>query len=528
MGYVVPAEEPLSLQRPAPVSEADLARVSWCRRAFVDTGGPTLNSQWEGGSQPLYLRSLPVLRHELHLLVRLRRGTPEEEIGSWSYGRKCSSVEQTLGIHDDFFELGGHSLLATKLMVRIHKTFQQDIPLRLLFEAPTIAAFADHLVSQEQPSLSKAHLPLVPVPRDGALPLSFAQQRLWFLDQFEPDSTAYLLTQALRLTGPLNHSALEQSLNALVERHESLRTTFAMAEGEPVQVIAPSLLLPLPVVDLQDLSAAEQERAIGQRVQEDASTPFDLAVGPLIRATLLQVGPEEHIFLLTLHHIITDGWSMGLLFRELAALYQAACEGQPAELPPLAVQYADYSAWQRQWLQGEVLEQHLSYWREHLHAPLPVLTLPTDFPRPAVQTHHGASVSGSLSAELTQALRALSHQAGSTLFMTVLAALDVVLARWSGQDELCVGVPSAGRHHADIEQLIGFFINTLVVRTELSGNPTFLELVGRVREGALGAYAHQAIPFEKLVEELKPVRDPSRSPLFQVLVNMLPPREGGA
>ena len=334
---------------------------------------------------------------------------------------------------------------------------------------------------------------MVPVPRDGPLPLSFAQQRLWFLDQFEPESTAYHLSQALRLTGLLNHSAWEQSLNALVARHESLRTTFAMAEGEPVQVIAPSLMLPLSVVDLQDLSATEQERAIGQRVEEDASTPFDLSVGPLIRATLLQVGPEEQVFLLTLHHIITDGWSVGLLFRELAVLYEAACDGQPAELPPLAVQYADYSAWQRQWLHGEVLEQHLSYWREHLHAPLPVLSLPTDFPRPAVQSHHGASVSASLSAELTQALRALSHQAGSTLFMTVLAALEVVLARWSGQDELCVGVPSAGRHHADIEHVIGFFINTLVVRTELSGNPTFLELVGRVREGALGAYAHQAL-----------------------------------
>jgi amino acid adenylation domain-containing protein len=421
-----------------------------------------------------------------------------------------------VGIDDSFFELGGHSLLATKLLVRIRNTFQQDVALRTIFEAPTIAELADHLATREQTALPADDLPLIPVPRDGALPLSFAQQRLWFLDQFEPGSTAYLLTRVLRLTGPLNHSALEQSLNSLVARHESLRTTFATVEGTPVQVIAPVLILPLSVVDLQDLSAEEQETAIHQRVQEEASTPFALAVGPLIRTTLLKIGPEEQVFLLTLHHIITDGWSMGILFRELAALYQAACEGQPLDLPPLPIQYVDYTAWQRQWLQGEALEQQLAYWREQL-TDLTLLDFPTDHPRPPMLTHHGQRHTFTLSPTLLKGIKAVSQQAGTTLFMTLLAAFHVILARYSGQHDIAVGTPVANRDRQEIEGLIGFFLNTLVLRTDLSGNPPFLRVLHQVREHCLQAYAHQDIPFEKLVEELQPVRDPSRHPLFQVM-----------
>lgn len=432
-----------------------------------------------------------------------------------------------IGIHDNFFELGGHSLLAMKLLSRVDKLLQREVPLRVLLGVPTIAGVATFIDEASQEGSMRERTPLKPVSRDSPLPLSLAQRRLWFLDQLEPGSTAYLLSRNLRLRGPLNQSAFEHSLQALITRHESLRTTFGMQEGNPVQVIAPSLPFTLPVVDLQALSLTEQEQAIQDYLQTNARTPFDLTVGPLLRATLLKLSAEEHVFLLTLHHIITDGLSMGILFRELATVYRDHCEGHSTTLPPLPIQYADYGAWQHQWLQGEVLEQHVAYWREHLQAPVPVLNLPTDCPRPAVQTHNGASLSGSMSAEATQALRALSQQTGTTLFMTVLAALDLLLSRWSGQDDVCVGIPNAGRQHADIEHVIGFFINTLVVRTDLSGDPTFHELLARVREATLGAYAHQTLPFEKLVEELQPVRDQSRTPFFQVLVNMEPPGKGG-
>jgi amino acid adenylation domain-containing protein/non-ribosomal peptide synthase protein (TIGR01720 family) len=347
-------------------------------------------------------------------------------------------------------------------------------------------------------------------------PLSFAQQRLWFLDQFEPDSTAYNLTQALRLTGRMDYEALERGVNALVERHESLRTTFSMAEGEPVQVIAPSLIIPLPVVDLQDLSAEELETAVRQRVEEEASTPLDLSTGPLIRTTLLKTGPEEQIFLLTVHHIISDDWSMGILFRELVALYQGACEGKPCDLPRLPIQYADHAVWQRQWLQGETLEPQLAYWREQLDN-LPHLDFPTDHPRPPLVTHHGRRHAFALSSALLEGIKAVSHEAGTSLFMTLLAAFHVLLARYSGQRDIAVGIPVANRGRPEVEGLIGFFINTLVLRADLSGDPSFTQVLHQVREHCLQAYSHQDVPFEKIVEELQPVRDPSRHPLFQVM-----------
>jgi amino acid adenylation domain-containing protein len=345
---------------------------------------------------------------------------------------------------------------------------------------------------------------------------SFSQTRLWFLDQFEPGSSVYNIPLTLRLKGVLDVGALEASLNALVARHEVLRTCFGVEAGDPVQVIAPTLTVPLPVDDLCGVPQAEREAQLQARVQAETDAPFDLAQGPLLRARLLQVGEKAHVLVLTVHHIISDGWSMGVLMRELSALYAACCQGLPSPLPELPIQYADYAIWQRDWLQGEVLEKQLSYWREQLK-DLPVLDLPTDRPRPAMQSFRGAQLHFDLPADLTQGLEKLSQRAGVTLFMTLLAAFQVLLQRYTGQDDIVVGSPIAGRNKVDIEGLIGFFVNTLVLRTDLSGNPTFMELLGRVREVALGAYAHQELPFDRLMEELQPARDMSRNPLFQVM-----------
>jgi amino acid adenylation domain-containing protein len=345
---------------------------------------------------------------------------------------------------------------------------------------------------------------------------SFAQSRLWFLDQFEPGSSAYNIPSALRLEGELDIEALEGALNALVERHEALRTHFGVEESAPMQEIVPELKVPLPVDDLSSVPEEQREAELHQRVQSETGSPFDLAQGPLLRARLLRLGEKTHVLVLTLHHIISDGWSTGVLMRELSALYGTCCRGEPSSLPALPIQYADYAIWQRDWLQGEVLEKQLSYWREQLK-DLSVLDLPTDRPRPAMQSSRGAQVQFELSEALTKGLETLSQRAGGTTFMTLLAAFQVLLQRYSGQDDVVVGSPIAGRNKVEVEGLIGFFVNTLVMRADLSGDPTFMELLARVRESALGAYAHQDLPFDKLVEELQPERDMSRNPLFQTM-----------
>jgi amino acid adenylation domain-containing protein len=360
------------------------------------------------------------------------------------------------------------------------------------------------------------------IPRRGVsdhCPLSFAQQRLWFLHQLEPEDTSYNMARALRMMDTFNGGALQAALETVVARHEVLRTRFEMVDGEPVQVIAPPQALEVPLTDLSELPQAEREAEAQRLAREEARRPFDLERGPLFRTKLLRLGEQEHVLLVTMHHIVSDGWSMGVLWRELGALYEAFFEGKPSPLAELPIQYADYALWQREWLRGEVLEEQLGYWRRQL-TDVPALELPTDRPRPAVQTHRGARQSFTLPESLTQALKDLSRREGTTLFMTLLAAFQVLLARHSGQDEFAVGTPIAGRKRAETEGLIGFFINTLVMRTDLSGEPTFRELLGRVREVALGAYEHQDLPFERLVEELKPERDLSRTPLFQVFFNM--------
>jgi amino acid adenylation domain-containing protein len=361
--------------------------------------------------------------------------------------------------------------------------------------------------------------------KPNAFPLSFAQQRLWFLDQLEPHSPLYNMPRAVRLQGRLNVEALQQALKVIVSRHETLRTTFTAVDGIPMQVIAEHPPADLPIIDLSARPEAAREVEVQGFIREEAERPFDLARDLPLRATLLRLGPEEHILLLTVHHIASDGWSMGILSREVAALYNAFSSGRSSPLPELPIQYADYAAWQRQWLQGEVLESQLAYWKLQLGGSPSMLELPMDRPRPAVQTYRGAKQSLLLVKSLGDALRALSQREGVTLFMMLLAAFQTLLHRYTGQDDIIVGSPIANRTRTEIEGLIGLFVNTLVLRTDLSGNPTFQELLGRVREVALGAYAHQDLPFEKLVEELHPERSLSHTPLFQVFINMLNPQD---
>jgi amino acid adenylation domain-containing protein len=360
----------------------------------------------------------------------------------------------------------------------------------------------------------------------NSFPLSFAQQRLWFLQQLEPNSALYTIPGLLHLRGELRQDALEASLYALIQRHEALRTIFLDLDGEPVQLLQSSLRLPLAVVDLQALPAADREAELRRLSVEQSSQPFDLAAGPLLRVLLARLAPDHHALLVTLHHIIADGWSLGIFVRELTALYAAALHSRDhgngsqsaaSPLPPLPIQYADYARWQRDRLQGTLLETQLDYWRQQLGPPLPVLELPSDRPRPAAQSFNGARLPLALSQGLTDALQTLSRREGATLFMTLLAAFQVLLHRYTGQHDILVGSPIAGRTRAETEHLIGMFVNTLVLRSNFADNPTFQETLRRVRSTALGAYAHQELPFEKLVEVLQPERSQSYAPIFQVM-----------
>jgi amino acid adenylation domain-containing protein len=369
--------------------------------------------------------------------------------------------------------------------------------------------------------------PIRRISREERIPLSYAQQRLWFIDQLEPGNPAYNLPLSVRLTGPLDITALEQSLSEVLRRHEALRTHFVELEGQPVQCIDDPVPLRLFVEDLSDMPADEREEELRQRLRVEAQQPFDLARSPLMRVRLLRSATDEHVLAVTMHHIASDGWSLNIFVGELASLYRAYAAGTVPSLPDLAVQYADYAVWQREWLQGEALEGHLAYWREQLRGAPPILELPTDRPRPATQTHHGAYQQVRISRELTDKLKALSHRNGATLFMTLLAGFQALLARYSGQEDIVVGSPVAGRTLCEIEGLIGFFVNTLVLQTKFDGDPTFDALLRRVREVALGAYAHQHVPFERLVEELQVQRDLSHTPLFQVMfvLQSAPPKE---
>ncbi|HEX9936860.1 MAG TPA: condensation domain-containing protein, partial [Longimicrobium sp.] len=359
--------------------------------------------------------------------------------------------------------------------------------------------------------------PIEPAGREGWLPLSFAQERLWFIDRLEPGSPVYNIPVAWRLGGALDVEALERSLGEIVWRHEALRTVFAEVDGTAVQVIAPFGGFVLPVEDLSGLGEANREAALRRRAGEEARRPFDLAAGPLFRAALLRLGTADHVLLLTVHHIVSDGWSLGVLYRELSTLYAAYREGCESPLPELGVQYADYAVWQREHLRDAVLEGELSYWRERLAGAPELLELPADHPRPAVRTYRGATVQVELSLELLERLRALGRSEGATLHMTLLGAFQVLLSKYGGGDDVVVGSLGAGRTSKEVEETIGFFVNTLVLRTDLSGDPGFREVLRRVQEVTLGAYEHQAVPFERLVAELQPERSLSHTPLFQVM-----------
>ncbi|WP_375770521.1 amino acid adenylation domain-containing protein [Archangium gephyra] len=423
----------------------------------------------------------------------------------------------TVGAQDDFFALGGHSLLATQLASRIRASFGVELPLRALFEAPTLEALAariDALASSSRPARLP---PLVAVPRSGPLPLSFSQQRLWFLNQLEPDSPFYNVPAAVRIRGNLHLEALQRAFDEVLRRHEVLRTVFSSADGQPFQSIVPPAPLSLQVVELGALPAHAREEAILQHARAEASRPFSLAQAPLLRVSLLRLEREEHVLLLTMHHIVSDGWSIGVLIRELASLYDSFLSGLPSSLPELAVQYADFASWQRQWLSGPTLDAQLSWWTEHLRGIPPALELPTDRPRPPAQSFRGAHLPFSLPSSLLSSLEELSRRQGATLFMTLLAAFQSLLHRYSGSPDVVVGTPIANRHLSETEPLIGFFVNSLPLRARFSSQPSFLSLLSQVRDASLGAFAHQDLPFERLVEELSPQRSLGRTPLFQVM-----------
>jgi len=450
-------------------------------------------------------------RSEPGALVPPRTPLEAELAGLWREVLRAREV----GIHDDFFEMGGHSILATQLLSRLRDALGLELPLRRFFETPTVAGISGWIESEGRTAAAVAP-PLASVPREGPLRLSFAQERLWFLEQLDPGSPAYTIAGAIRMRGALDRPALESALGEVVGRHEALRTSFVNAEGEPVlRIAAPSAF----EVAFEDLAAAgpEAESEARRRATAAVQQPFDLAQGPLVRARLLRLAEEDHVLVLTMHHIVSDAWSLGVIVGELGTLYRAFAAGEVSPLAPLSVQYADWAEWQRASIDGGELQRQLDYWRKQLAGGTPPLRLPTDRQRPVRRSARGGHEPFRLPVSLAQALNALARRERATLFMTLLAAFQALLHRVTAQDDIAVGSPISGRNRSETEGLVGLFVNTLVLRTSVAGDPTFRELLARVREVALGAYAHQDLPFERLVSELHPERNTAVNPLFQVM-----------
>jgi amino acid adenylation domain-containing protein len=441
------------------------------------------------------------------------RGPIEEAVASlWA---EVLGIER-VGAHDHFFELGGHSLLATQVLARVRDLFSVEAPLREFLDTPTVSGLAQLIDRELRAGSGLSAPPIVPVSRDQPLRASFAQQRLWFLDQLEPGNASYNVPAAVRLSGNLDLALLEQALQEVVRRQESLRTTFKATDGIPYQVIATEMPLRLTVEDFSHVPADDRESQAMARLRQEAARPFDLARDPLVRGHIVRLADREHIALVNMHHIISDLWSIGVLIREVAAIYDALRDDRPAALPAPTIQYADFSAWQRNWLHGKPLDDQLAYWKEKLAGVAP-LELPTDRPRPAVSRHRGNERTARLPKTLVSQLQALGREEGATLFMTLLSAFETLLHRYTQQEDFAVGCPIAGRNRTEVENLIGVFVNSLVLRANLVGDPSFRTLLGHTRQSALGAYAHQDLPFEQIVEAILPGRDTARSPLFQVM-----------
>ncbi len=511
VAYLVPAE---GVAVPA-AADLRIALKDRLPEYMVPAAFVTLEALPLTGSGKVDRKALPAPDASAGVKAYAAPRTPPEELLAGVFAEVLGL--ERVGVHDDFFDAGGHSLLAMRVSTRVRESLGVDLPVRALFEAPTVAELAAKIDALRAAGAYTGGIPMRVVPRDGHLPLSFAQQRLWFIDQMEPGRAAYNLAGALRIRGALDVPALERSLTEVIRRHEVLRTRFANVDGDAVQVIDPVDPVRIPVVELQAGDDDAREAELRALAAEEALRPFDLRTGPLLRSTLVRLGEDEHALLFTMHHVISDGWSIGVLVHEVSALYAAFTEGHAPVLPVLPVQYADYAAWQRAHLSGPVLDAQMAYWRKALAGAPARLELPTDHPRPAVPTDRGGTASFTLPPEATRALRALSRREGTTVFMTLLAAWQLLLSRYSGQDDVLVGSPIAGRGRGEVENLVGFFVNTLVLRGDLSGDPTFRGLLRRVRETALGAYGHQDVPFEKLVEELQPERSRAHTPFFQVM-----------
>ncbi|MGK7942438.1 MAG: amino acid adenylation domain-containing protein [Crocosphaera sp.] len=459
-------------------------------------------------------RALPEPDHTIRETEFVAPRTPREEVlaGIWS---EVLNIEK-VGIYDNFFELGGHSLLATQVISRVRDALSVELPLRQLFTSPTLVEFAKSIELSSQTNYHLELPAIKPVPREAESPLSFAQERLWFLDQLEEGKATYNMPGAIQLRGDLKVTVLEKALQEILDRHEVLRTSFTTINGLPVERVNSHTTVNIPLIDLQNLTETEQTATVQKLAREDAQKPFDLSQSPLVRTSLLQLSENCHVLLFNMHHIASDGWSISILIGELSTLYQAFCEGKPSPLPELAIQYADFAHWQRTYLDGDILERQLNYWQKQLSGIPPLLDMPTDFPRPPVQSFKGRTIRTEINAKLTAKLNALSRHQGVTLFTTLLAALKILLFKWTGQTDIVIGTVIAGRNRSEIEPLIGCFMNFLALRSQVSREPTVQEFLQQVGTTVLSAYSHQDYPFEKLVEVLNPTRQMSHNPIYNV------------